>query len=49
MKYSDEQMAQMRQAYVDSKTAAQQIANKHRNRTDPILQQNEYYVSYFTF
>lgn len=36
---------QRRQAYVDSKTSFQQIVNKHRIRTDPILQQNEYYVS----
>lgn len=34
-----------RQAYLDSHSSAQQIIDRHRNRTDPILQQNDYYVS----
>ena len=34
-----------KQAYLDSMNSRQAIIDKYRNKTDPILQQNDYYVS----
>ena len=34
-----------KQAYMDSLNSRQAIIDKYRNKTDPILQQNDYYVS----
>ncbi len=34
-----------KQAYMDSMNSRQAIIDKYRNKTDPILQQNDYYVS----
>ncbi len=41
-----------REAYLESANLAKANANKYKNYTDPILQQNEYYVRenfYFYF
>ena len=34
-----------KQAYIDSINSRQANIDKYRNKTDPILQQNDYYVS----
>jgi hypothetical protein len=34
-----------KQAYIDSINSRQANLDKYRNKTDPILQQNDYYVS----
>ena len=42
--FTNEQLNEMRQAYYESKNLAKANANKYKNYTDPILQQNDYYV-----
>ena len=42
--FTSEQLNQMKQAYYESKNLAIANANKYKNYTDPILQQNDYYV-----
>ena len=42
--FTNEQLDEMKQAYYESKNLAKANANKYKNYTDPILQQNDYYV-----
>ena len=41
---TSDQLNEMQKAYYDSKSLAKANANKYKNYTDPILQQNDYYV-----
>lgn len=46
----NDQIEEMRkQAYYDSHLSCKDNVNKYRNFSDPILQQNDNYVSYYLY